>query len=323
MPVLVHPPRRIRQRLAVLLAGGVVFIGAALLFWWCFLALPVGEGPAGPTVPAEPFQQLWGDRPVVLLGVGDSVTAGYGAPPEKAFMARLVQNPEDEFADMQGVCLSAVLPNLEVQNVAVSGSDSLQHAEKQLPDLKPFPEEVFGIVIMTSGGNDLIHWYGARPPREGAMYGATLEQAQLWITNFEQRLTTMLNRLVDLFPGGCHIFLGNIYDPSDGGADPRIIGLPPWDDALDILAKYNAVIARCAADNEHVTLVDLYGAFLGHGVRCAQFWRETHRPDDPHYWYFDNIEDPNVRGHDALRRLFMLGIIEELGGRAAIFQAPE
>jgi hypothetical protein len=34
---------------------------------------------------------------------------------------------------------------------------------------------------MTTGGNDLIHWYGATPPREGAMYGASLAQAQPWI----------------------------------------------------------------------------------------------------------------------------------------------
>jgi hypothetical protein len=26
---------------------------------------------------------------------------------------------------------------------------------------------------------------------------------------------------------------------------------------------------------------------------------------DPHYWYFINLEDPNERGYDALRRLFL------------------
>ncbi len=26
---------------------------------------------------------------------------------------------------------------------------------------------------------------------------------------------------------------------------------------------------------------------------------------DPHYWYQDNLEDPNDRGYDALRRLFL------------------
>ena len=34
------------------------------------------------------------------------------------------------------------------------------------------PDDVFGLVVMSSGGNDLIHWYGRTPPREAAMYGA-------------------------------------------------------------------------------------------------------------------------------------------------------
>ena len=305
-----HSPRLHKRRFVVLLATGLLLIAATLFFWYCWMALPIGDGPAGPPVPREPFAHAWTERPVLLLGIGDSVTAGYGAPPEKSFMARLISNPEDEFDAMRGITLSAVLPNLDVLNVAVSGSDSMQHAEKQLPALAPFPKETFGIVIMTSGGNDLIHWYGTRPPKECALYGATLEEARPWIANYEQRLTHMLDELVARFPGGCHIFLGNIYDPSDAGADPRWIGLPPWEDALPILAEYNAVIAQCAAANERVSLVDIHGAFLGHGVRCAQFWRATYRPEDPHYWYFDNIEDPNVRGHDALRRLFLLAIVE-------------
>ncbi|HUT13256.1 MAG TPA: hypothetical protein VMY42_22395 [Thermoguttaceae bacterium] len=30
------------------------------------------------------------------------------------------------------------------------------------------------------------------------------------------------------------------------------------------------------------------------------------RPEDPHYWYAQNLEDPNVRGYDAIRRLFLI-----------------
>jgi lysophospholipase L1-like esterase len=307
------------RRLAVIIAVGLFLVGSVQFVWHFWVARPIGEGPAGPHVPAEAFEAPWGEREVVLLGLGDSVTAGYGARPDKAFMARLVSNPEDEFESMRGICLSAVLPRLHVQNVAVSGSDSLQHVEKQIPALQPFPKEVFGIVVMTTGGNDLIHWYGTRPPMEGAMYGATLEQAQPWIAHFEQRLTGMLDSIVELFPGGCKIFLGNIYDPSDGGADPRLAGLPRWDDAMAVLDAYNAVIARCAAQNENVALVDIHGAFLGHGVRCAQFWRSFYRAEDPHYWYFDNIEDPNERGHDALRRIFLLKMIEELCEKPSLF----
>ncbi|MBC8117927.1 MAG: hypothetical protein H7062_26345 [Candidatus Saccharimonas sp.] len=34
--------------------------------------------------------------------------------------------------------------------------------------------------------------------------------------------------------------------------------------------------------------------FLGHGIHCT------------HYWYWDNLEDPNDRGYDAIRRLFLI-----------------
>ncbi len=293
----------------VLAAGGSFCV---LQFW---LLRPAGEGPAGPPMPGEPFAAPWTDREVVLLGIGDSVTAGFGASPGKSYVARLVDNPPDEFPDMRGKCLRAVLPGLRVENVSVSGSDSLAHAKGQIPSLKPYPKNVFGLVVMTSGGNDLIHWYGRRPPEEGAMYGATLEQAQPWIAAFESRLGGMLRDITALFPGGCRIFLANIYDPSDGGADPRIVGLPRGPDAQPILAASNGVIARCAAARDNVTLVDIHTEFLGHGVRCAQFWRPTYRSDDPHYWYYRNIEDPNDRGYDALRRLFLRAIADTLGKR--------
>lgn len=57
-------------------------------------------------------------------------------------------------------------------------------------------------------------------------------------------------------------------------------------------------------------LVDIHGAFLGHGINCTKNWTEHYRADDPHYWYDSNLEDPNERGYDAIRRLFLLKISE-------------
>ena len=31
---------------------------------------------------------------------------------------------------------------------------------------------------------------------------------------------------------------------------------------------------------------------------------------DPHYWYYANLEDPNERGYDAIRRLFLIQMSE-------------
>jgi len=301
------------------IAALVAFV--ALIAWgygyyrFC-LSRPEGKGPAGPAVPHKLFAGRWTDRKVVLLGIGDSITAGFGVPPEKSYFRRLLANPPDEFDRMKGVTLSAVMPNIEARNLAESGTTSLRH-EKVLAGLEKFPADVMGLVVMTTGGNDIIHDYGRGQPREGAIYGATLSEAGPWIEAFAQRLDRMVATLKDRFPGGCHIFLANIYDPTDGCGDAdsaipmpiRLLGaegLPDWPDAMEVHRRYNDAIAACARRHPSVHRVDIHSAFLGHGIHCRKFWRSTYRPDDPHFWYLTILEDPNPRGQDAIRRLFLL-----------------
>jgi hypothetical protein len=162
---------------------------------------------------------------------------------------------------------------------------------------------------MTTGGNDLIHNYGRSPPREGAMYGATLDQARPWIDGFNSRLVEMLDQLDEKFPGGCDIFLADIYDPTDGVGDAPSVYLPHWPDGLAIHREYNTVIYRVAGERKNVHVAPMYQEFLGHGSHCRQFWRATYRREDPHYWFYDNIEDPNDRGYDAIRRVVLNAIV--------------
>jgi lysophospholipase L1-like esterase len=293
--------------LAVLLLGGLA-VYLALAYHYRQHARPVGSGPAGPPVDQEPFSNEWTERDVLLLGVGDSVTAGFGARQTHGYFALLARNPEDEFADMKGRCLSAVFPGLRTRNMAVSGSTSLEHLRHLENKLEVQATTVRGLVVMTSGGNDLIHNYGRTPPREGAMYGASLEQALPWIENYRDRLDRMLDLLGERFPGGCDVFLADIYDPTDGVGDAGNAGLPPWPDGLRILAEYNAIIRRAAAARENVHLVPMHEAFLGHGIHCTNWWRSVYCEEDPHYWYGINLEDPNERGYDALRRIFLIEI---------------
>jgi lysophospholipase L1-like esterase len=203
---------RIVACILVVCLVAVVGLGGYLYF---NLYLPIGSGQAGPDVPAEPFRSVWSERKVMLLGIGDSVTAGFGVPKGYCYFDRLMKNPETDSNDMFDKNLSKVLPNLIAKNMAISGSTSLEHVEKQINRLKPQPADVFGVVVMTTGGNDLIHNYGRTPPAECAMYGATLEQARPWIANFENRLDGMIADVEKSFPGGCRIFLANIYDPTD------------------------------------------------------------------------------------------------------------
>ena len=166
---------------------------------------------------------------------------------------------------------------------------------------------------MTSGGNDLIHNYGRSPPREGAMYGATLEQARPWIENFDKRLGEMIELFEARFPGGCMIFLADIYDPSDGVGDAASAMLPDWPDCMAIHRAYNDAIRRCAAK----TPVGPRGAdarrvsWPRHSLHPAV--AEHYHLSDPHYWYAWNLEDPNTRGYDAIRRLFLIEIAKQAG----------
>jgi len=303
-----------RNRLILVgLVAGCVLLGAEGYYYF-WLRRPVGSGPAGSGVSAGLFEQRWTTRSVLLVGLGDSVTAGFGARKGYSYFDRLVTNPSDEFAEMKGRCLSRVIKDLSVTNLALSGSTSLHHLKTGMTRLKVQPTNVCGVVVITTGGNDIIHNYGMTLPKEGAMYGASLAQAKPWIANFEKRLEAILSEIEERFPGGCYIFLANIYDPTDGLGDAEKAGLPRWPDGLAIIESYNRIIDQRASKHQNVYLVDIHSAFLGHGIHCAQFWREHYCKDDPHYWFYENLEDPNERGYDALRRLFLLRMAQSFAG---------
>ncbi|MBX3733044.1 MAG: hypothetical protein KF791_10665 [Verrucomicrobiae bacterium] len=58
--------------------------------------------------------------------------------------------------------------------------------------------------------------------------------------------------------------------------------------------------------------MDIHTPFLGRGLFCRQFWRTHYHPHDPHFWDHDILEDPNDRGYDAIRRLFLLAMSRDL-----------
>ncbi|MDR0328297.1 MAG: hypothetical protein LBI05_08390 [Planctomycetaceae bacterium] len=129
-------------------------------YYWFYLARPIGTGPTGPSVPREPFQRVWSEQQILLLGWGDSITAGFGMSAGYGYVERMLDNPPDEFDEMKGICLRNVLPNITVRNISISGTTSLEHRQWIDSKLETQPEDIFGLVVMTTGGNDLIHFYG-------------------------------------------------------------------------------------------------------------------------------------------------------------------
>ena len=172
------------KRLIWLILGGLILVAGAAIYLQSSFGISVGSGPAGPTVDRAAFERVWTTKPVLVIGLGDSVTAGFGARRGYSYFDRLIKNPADEFPDLVGCSLSRVLPNLTFTNLAVSGSVSAESCDAQLPQLPVADRNTIGLVVITTGGNDLIHNYGRTPPREYAMYGATLSEALPWITGF-------------------------------------------------------------------------------------------------------------------------------------------
>ncbi len=275
----------------------------------------MGTGPAGPAVAKAPFDVIWSREKVMLVGIGDSITNGLGASKKHNYFALLQHNDDEAYPDMAGRDLAAVLSNLEVHNYALDYTTSQQHLERQLLRVAVRPPDVKAIVVITSGGNDLIHDYGRSEPVDGAMYGCTYRQAKVWTANIKQRLQKLIEGINERFPGGCEIFLANIYDPTDGVGDPQIRGLPRWRACVKTLALTNRRIQELCDAHDNVHLVDIHSEFLGHGFHCRQWWRKHYRKDDPYHWYYHNIEDPNPRGYDAIRRLFLIEMAKVLPGR--------
>ncbi|MBN2019109.1 MAG: SGNH/GDSL hydrolase family protein [Sedimentisphaerales bacterium] len=290
----------------------IIVIGGGV-FLYFNIYLPQGTGPAGPDVPAEPFNHIWSEQKVMLFGIGDNITDGSSVREGFSYFQRLVQNPPGDSPDMLGRNLSTVFPNLTTTNTASSWSNSIHHREA-VEMMSRHPEDLMGIVVMSTGLNEILHSYGKEPPAEGAMYGASLEQALPWMDNFEKRMSEMVAQIKHLFPGGCHIFLANIYDLTDGTGNTTawFTKAPPWPDGLSILEAYNQIIKECADKYEYVHLVDIHKPFLGHGIHCKKFWIESYTRDDPTFWYQSKSQDPsaNERGHDAIRRLFLNEMIK-------------
>ena len=290
---------------------------------WLALRIPgaMGEGPVAVAFDRAPFAHgVWHDGPVLVVSLGDSVSTGYGAPAGEGYFDLVVKNDPVRHPDVGDCDLSHVLPKLSRAKLASLSTNSIAH-EESVAFLRPQAPDTFGLVFWTTGGIDLIHPYGHGEVREGAMYGATLEEALPWIARFEARVDRTLGALSDRFPGGCEIFVGTIYDPTDGVGDIEHAGvvcwLPAWPDALAIHGRFNRAIREACARHRNAHVVDVHGVMLGHGIHCRDASNPHHDRADPTYWYWWNLEDPNARGYDALRRLFLGELGRVLPGRFA------
>ena len=291
---------------------------------------PMGSGPVGVPFDRAPWAKgVWREGPVLVVSLGDSVSTGYGAPPGHGYVDLVCRNDRTRHPDVGDCDLSHVLPGLARLKLASLSTNSIDH-ERSVAGIPIQPLDTFGLVFWTTGGIDLIHPYGHGEIREGAMYGATLAQATPWIERFEARVERTLGAIESRFPGGSATFVGTIYDPTDGIGDiehASLIGwLPAWPDAAAIHAHFNGAIRSACSRHPSAHVLDIHGVMLGHGIHCRDTSNPHYDRADPTYWYWWNLEDPNERGYDAIRRLCLadLGAVlpARLGALPRVISPP-
>jgi lysophospholipase L1-like esterase len=244
--------------------------------------------PDGPTT-AAPIDAL--DQPALVIVVGDSIAAGYNASSNNApgggGYARRVAD--------------ALAGGTQLRDLSQSGANSDEAAARVAGASLP---SVSGdvLVLLNVGGNDFNDSIEVMlSPAATAAAAANLR------ANLADIVTTLRARYEDAAAGEAVVFaIDTIHDPTDGlGTIP-----PQYDDefcatiqnplftpelraqALENLGTMNAAIAAEAAAQQAV-LVDVHGAFLGHGMNGTGADR----------WLSNDCAHPTTDGHDHLHQI--------------------
>ncbi len=227
---------------------------------------------------------------MVYAALGDSMSIDdYAGGPGLGAASLLWRNQDHHAPEWSGRDLATCDPTAHLVLLARDGATSSDVADAQLPRLRRLGI-VPSVATLTMGGNDLLGAYGDSAAAHRAI-AATARNGQ-----------RVLAGLRDLMGLDAPIVLATVYDPSDGTGDAEGLGLPPWPDALDLLADLNETLGTLAADHAAL-LADVHGRFLGHGLAAGDPAQPRPRPADPELWYCNLIE-PNAWGASQIRAAF-------------------
>ena len=146
------------------------------------------------------------------------------------------------------------------------------------------------LATVTMGGNDLLAAYGD-PSAARRVIRTVVDNGRL-----------VLASLRTLMGPEAPILVATVYDPSDGSGDAARLGLPPWPEALELLAALNRAL-RALAEDHHALVADVHARFLGHGLAAGDPDQPAARPSDRDLWYCRLIE-PNAWGASEIRAAF-------------------
>jgi lysophospholipase L1-like esterase len=227
------------------------------------------------------------DDRMVYAALGDSMSIDdYAGGPGRGAASLLWRNRDDDFPAWAGRDLTTQDPSARLVLLASDGATSTTVAHEQLGRLR-WLGVIPTLATVTMGGNDLLAAYGDA----GAAWRA--------ITTVVGNGRRVLSGLRDLMGPAAPIVVATVYDPSDGSGDAGRLGLPPWPEALQLLAELNRVLVGLA--EQHQALVaDVHGRFLGHGLAAGDPTQSAARPADHNLWYCGLIE-PNAWGASQIR----------------------
>lgn len=268
--------------------------------------------PLDPDVASYVPADLAPADPVRVIFMGDSITAGFGAPGGLSYPELLEDNDRRRWPEFETDDLATTHPGItDFVDVSVSGATTTTLLDGQLPALKTrLGASVSGetLVVITIGGNDVVRALSPTVDPKTVI--------DRMLRNIEDIVDDLQgdDRFADGPPA---IYITNVYEPSDGTGQVQATSTHEgcffgfdFGDALPELARYNEAFEELARDKGFAA-VDMRGHFLGHGFFSKDDDLDVHHPDDPTKWFDADCIHPNSRGHHEIRRLFHAAILDE------------
>ena len=232
------------------------------------------------------------DRPALYAALGDSISIDeYAGGAGLGGASLFAHNRDDFFPHWRGRDLATVHPGLRYHLLAVDGGTTETVLDHQLPQLMRSGVTP-AVVTLTVGGNDLLGAYGDTPRAR-----RVVEVVRRRVGQTLRGLRPLMRKPDD------PMIVGTVYDPSDGTGDATRVGLPPWPDVADLLAKLNAELRSVAAEHG-ARVADIHQRFLGHGLLRGDPAQTDPRPGDRELWYC-NVIEPNAWGAHGVRAAFL------------------
>ena len=260
---------------------------------------PVGDTPPGAHASQIPATLAPVDAARIIV-LGDTPSAGGGAPTEDTYPELLSQNDDDAWPDDADHDLETMMGTVpEVLRLAVYNANAATTEQVQLPELSMLlGDTVSGhsIVVMTVGIHDVLTEVLSD---DSAIRPAALDHVRNVVRYFRDPVR---------FPDGASIYLINVTDPTNGTGlshgcflTEEISGLPAAIESLN--AQYLALGAELG-----IGIVDAHGYFMGHGF-AGTLTGEGYAAGDrsPTSW-FSSCVVPDERGHNELRKLLFEAI---------------